>query len=211
MKKRGMIMIVGVGWLGLSGTSGVGQDAAPAEAKPARAEQNPVVVLETSLGTIRAELWPDKAPETVKNFLQYVDDGFYDGTIFHRVIRGFMIQGGGFTPEFRQKRTRGPVRNEAREDVSNVRGTLAMARTRDPHSATAQFYINHADNSRGLDKGKAADGFGYCVFGRVVEGMDVVDKIAEVETGPGGPFPKDVPTSTVLIRSIRRVSAVKAP
>ena len=159
--------------------------------------KHPVVVIETSKGTIVAELWPDKAPKTVENFLAYVDDGFFDGTIFHRVMKGFMIQGGGFTPDMKQKSTQAQIENEASADVPNDRGTLAMARTDDPHSATAQFYINHADND-GLNKGQARDGYGYCVFGKVTDGMDVVDAIAGVATK------KDVPVETVEIIRVRR-------
>lgn len=156
-----------------------------------------VVVIETSKGTIVAELWPDEAPKTVENFLAYVDDGFFDGTIFHRVMKGFMIQGGGFTPDMKQKATQAQIENEASADVPNDRGTLAMARTNDPHSATAQFYINHVDND-GLNKGQAPDGYGYCVFGKVTDGMDVVDAIAGVATK------KDVPVETVEIIRVRR-------
>ena len=164
---------------------------------------NPVVIIETSKGTIAAELWPDKSPETVENFLAYVDDGFFDGTIFHRVIPGFMIQGGGFTPDMRQKAGKSPVVNEARADVGNDRGTLAMARTGDPHSATAQFFINHVDNA-GLDHtAKTPQGYGYCVFGKVTDGLDVVDAIATVRTATVGPF-ENVPTDAVEIVSIRR-------
>jgi cyclophilin family peptidyl-prolyl cis-trans isomerase len=172
-------------------------------AAPARAA-NPVVVIETSMGTIKAELYQEKAPITVKNFLGYVDDKFYDGTIFHRVIGNFMIQGGGFEPEFKQKKTKAPIKNESANGLSNKRGTLAMARTPEPDSATAQFYINVVDND-GLDKANASDGVGYCVFGKVIEGMDVVDKIKDVKTtGRGGrPLP-DAPLKDVLIKSIRR-------
>ena len=138
---------------------------------------NPVVVMDTSLGTIKIELEPEKAPITVKNFLQYVDDKFYDGTIFHRVINGFMIQGGGFEPGMKQKKTREAIKNEGGNGLSNKRGTIAMARTPDLNSATAQFYINVKDNP-GLDNPESP----YCVFGKVIEGMDVVDKIKKVET-----------------------------
>src|SRR5262245_59984874 len=138
---------------------------------------NPVVVMETSHGTIKIELDQEKAPITVKNFLAYVDDKFYDGTVFHRVMNGFMIQGGGFA-EGKEKQTKDAIKNEAGNGLSNARGTIAMARLPDPDSATAQFYINHKDNSRSLDRRFAQDGFGYAVFGKVTEGMDVVDKIA---------------------------------
>ena len=162
---------------------------------------NPVVVMETSAGTIKIELNEDKAPITVKNFLQYVDDKFYDGMIFHRVIDGFMIQGGGFDREYKEKRTREAIRNESTNGLSNKRGTIAMARTGDPHSATAQFYINVADNGRGLDAqpGKA----GYAVFGQVTEGLDVVDKIKAVKTRTRGVH-ENWPAEDVVIKSVRR-------
>ena len=155
------------------------------------------VLLKTSLGDITLELYPDKAPKSVENFLTYVKLGFYDGTVFHRVIAGFMIQGGGFTADLRQKKTRAPVVNESKNGLSNLRGTLAMARTADPNSATAQFFINTVDNPR-LDYAGDANP-GYCVFGKVVAGLDVVDKIRAVPTGAQGPFPSDVPTTTVTI------------
>jgi len=164
---------------------------------------NPVVVMDTSLGKIKIELFQDKAPITVKNFLQYVDEKFYDGTVFHRVIPTFMIQGGGFAPGMKEKRTREAIMNESTNGLSNVRGTLAMARTGEPHSATAQFFINVKDNTP-LDRANARDKVGYAVFGRVIDGMDVVDKIKQVETGSRGPH-GDVPTQDVVIRSVRRV------
>ena len=156
------------------------------------------VTLETSLGTIELELADDKAPATVANFLSYVDDHFYDGTIFHRVIPNFMIQGGGFQPGLKQKATKSPVKNEAPNGLSNARGTIAMARTSDLHSATAQFFINIVDN-QGLDDRRSP----YCVFGKVVEGMDVVDKIKAVATGRRGGH-ENVPTQDVTITSARR-------
>jgi peptidyl-prolyl cis-trans isomerase B (cyclophilin B) len=158
----------------------------------------PQVKLETSLGDITIELNEEKAPETVANFLSYVEDGFYDGTIFHRVIGHFMIQGGGFDESFVQKDTKDPVQNEADNGLSNSRGTLAMARTSDPHSATAQFFINVVDNGFLDFKGKTSSGWGYAVFGEVVEGMDVVDKIREVKTGMRG-MHQDVPVDNVVI------------
>jgi cyclophilin family peptidyl-prolyl cis-trans isomerase len=160
----------------------------------------PQVVLETSMGDVTLELDEVKAPVTVANFLSYVDDKFYDGTVFHRVIGNFMIQGGGFEPGMRQKSTKAPIRNESPNGLSNTRGSVAMARTNDPDSATAQFYINVVDNSRGLDSAR------YCVFGKVVSGMDVVDKIKGVTTGRKGGH-ADVPTQDVLIRSARRAPA----
>lgn len=159
---------------------------------------NPVVAIETSMGTIKVELFEDKAPITVKNFLGYVDDKFYDGTIFHRVINNFMIQGGGFVPGMKEKKTKGTIKNESSNGLSNKRGTIAMARTPDPDSASSQFYINVKDNDF-LDKANARDGVGYCVFGKVLEGADVVDKIKAVETRRG-----DVPVQDVVIKSVRR-------
>ncbi len=162
-----------------------------------------MVIMETDAGAIKIELWSDKAPATVENFLQYADAGFYDGTIFHRVIRNFMIQGGGFTPEMKQKPTRAPIKNEARSDVPNKRGTIAMARTNVVDSATAQFFINHADNAMLDHRDTTARGFGYVVFGQVIEGMDVVDGIAATPTGNAGRF-QDVPRKTITIKSVRR-------
>lgn len=164
--------------------------------------ENPLVVMETSQGKVKLELFRNRAPVSVGNFLEYVAADFYDGTIFHRVIRGFMIQGGGFDTEFRQKETRAPIRNEADNGLENRRGTLAMARTADPDSATAQFFINLVDNSM-LDR-PSPDGHGYAVFGRVTEGMEVVDRIAGVRTGSKGRF-QDVPLELVRIKSIRVV------
>ncbi len=166
--------------------------------------KNPVVVIETSKGTMRAELWADKAPITVSNFMEYVDAKHYDGLIFHRVIKGFMIQGGGFAPDMKQeKSSRGPIKNEAKADAPNARGTLAMARTAVVDSATSQFFINLVDNGFLDHKDESVQGFGYCAFGKVIEGLDVVDEIGKVETtrkaGMG-----DVPAETVLIKSIRR-------
>ncbi len=163
---------------------------------------NPIVVMTTSAGTIKIELYEDKAPISVKNFLSYVDDKFYDGTVFHRVIPTFMIQGGGFEPGMNQKKTKAPIKNEASNGVSNARGTIAMARTSDPDSATAQFFINVEDNA-GLDRANSRDGAGYCVFGKVTEGMDVVDKIKAVKTGTRGHH-GDVPIQDVTIQSVRR-------
>lgn len=143
----------------------------------------------------------DKAPATVENFLDYCKEGFYDNTIFHRVINGFMIQGGGFEPGMKQKETKAPVRNEANNGLANNRGTLAMARTNDPHSATAQFFINVADNDFLNFRAENANGWGYCVFAEVVEGMDVVDKIKAVSTGRSG-FHQDVPREDIIINSV---------
>jgi cyclophilin family peptidyl-prolyl cis-trans isomerase len=173
----------------------------------------PVVVMETSMGTIKIELDEGRAPITVKNFLHYVDDKFYDGTIFHRVIPDFMIQGGGFTPDMKEKPTGPPIKNEGGNGLNNDRGTIAMARTPDPDSATAQFYIN-VKNNRALNRSEAADKMGYTVFGKVIEGMDVVDRIDAVQTKavkvPGIPVPmEDVPAEPVLIKSVRRAENKK--
>ena len=162
-----------------------------------------MVKLQTSLGTLSIELYADKAPETVRNFLEYVNAGHYDNTIFHRVIDGFMIQGGGFDAGMQQKGVRAPIKNEAGNGLKNERGTVAMARTSDPHSATAQFFINVNDNGFLNFRAPAADGWGYCVFGRVVEGMDVVDKIHSVATGSRG-FHQDVPRENVMIERAER-------
>lgn len=160
---------------------------------------SPRVKLETSMGDIVLELAPHRAPKTVENFLQYVKDGFYDGTIFHRVIKGFMIQGGGLTKTMEYKPTREPIPNEADNGLKNRRGSIAMARTGDPHSATAQFFINTVDNHPLDFREKTVQGWGYCVFGRVVQGMDVVDAIEAVETGRRAGF-QDVPRKAVIIQ-----------
>src|SRR5213593_3341237 len=166
---------------------------------------NPQVELDTTAGKIRIELYPDAAPKTVENFLAYVQAKQYDGTQFHRVIPGFMIQGGGYTGDFKEKPTKAPVRNEAEQSskagLLNAPGTLAMARTGDPHSATAQFFINVADNKFLNFREPTPQGYGYTVFGKVIGGMDVVEKIAKAPTSAGGPFPKDVPTERVFIKS----------
>ncbi len=163
--------------------------------------KKPVVVMETNLGTIKIELDAEKAPISVKNFLSYVDDKYYDGLIFHRVIEDFMIQGGGFEPGMKEKKTRDPIKNESSNGLSNKRGTIAMARTNVADSATSQFYINTENNSK-LDKAEARDNVGYCVFGRVIAGMDVVDKIRKVETATKGGH-GDVPVQDVVIKSVR--------
>ncbi len=169
----------------------------------APAPDNPVAVISTSLGEITVELFRDRAPVSVANFLGYVEAGFYDGTIFHRVIPGFMIQGGGFTPEMEEKRTRPPILNEATNGLNNIRGTLAMARTQALRSATAQFFINVADNRAKLDhSGYSPDDFGYAVFGRVLSGLEVCDAIAAVKTRTVGPM-QDVPVEPVVITNVR--------
>jgi cyclophilin family peptidyl-prolyl cis-trans isomerase len=166
----------------------------------------PVVVIETSMGDITVELFPDKAPKSVANFLKYADDGFFAGTIFHRVIPGFMVQGGGFSAKMQQKPTNAAIVNEARADVKNLRGTLAMARTGQVDSATAQFFISVKDNDFLDHKDETARGFGYAVFGKVVSGMDVVDKIVAVKTGNYGQF-ENVPVEAVEIKAVRRAAA----
>ena len=176
---------------------------APGDAQET-AKGNPQVVFETSKGKIVLELYPDKAPLTVKNFLAYVDDGFYDGTIFHRVIPNFMIQGGGFTVDMNQKPTKEPIQNEADNGLGNQRGTIAMARTPDPHSATGQFFINSVNNDFLNFKSKSAQGWGYAVFGKVVAGLDVIDAISAAKTGTSGGF-RDVPVDPIVIKSARRV------
>ncbi len=172
----------------------------------ALAEDRPAVRMTTSLGVVEMELYPDKAPATVKNFLSYVDAGFYDGTIFHRVIPGFMIQGGGFEPGMKQKPTREPVRNEADNGLKNTTGTLAMARTMEPHSATAQFFINVADNDFLDHRDKSMRGWGYAVFGKVTQGMEVVQKIVSVTTTRIGPH-QNVPAQDVVITRMERVGS----
>jgi len=183
----------------------------PAPAAPVAAPAGPRVALHTTLGDIVLELDPAKAPKSVENFLQYVKDGHYNGTVFHRVIDNFMAQGGGFTADLQQKPTRAPIQNEANNGLSNLRGTVAMARTSDPHSAAAQFFINLVDNPR-LDYVSDQNSFtwGYAVFGKVVEGMETVDKIRAVETGPQGPFAQDVPKVAVVIERAEVLSAAPA-
>lgn len=166
---------------------------------------SPQVVMETSKGEIVLALYPDKAPLTVKNFLSYVDAGFYNGTIFHRVIPGFMLQGGGFSSDMQKKKTLAPVKNEADNGLKNDRGTIAMARTQDPHSASSQFFINTVDNAFLNYKGQTRAGWGYAVFGKVVKGMEVVDAISRVETGTHGRF-RDVPKTPVMIIKVRQTT-----
>jgi len=164
---------------------------------------NPTVEIKTSMGTMVLELYPYKAPETVKNFLSYVRSGFYNGTIFHRVIDGFMIQGGGFDANYNQKPTRAPIHNEADNGLKNNMYTVAMARTGDPHSATAQFFVNVADNHFLDYHSPDVLGYGYCVFGKVIKGQDVVMKISKLATGASGPFGSDAPLTPVLIEKVR--------
>jgi cyclophilin family peptidyl-prolyl cis-trans isomerase len=174
---------------------------------PGALAANPQVDLKTSLGTIRLELFPEKAPKTVENFLQYVKDGQYNGTIFHRVIDGFMIQGGGFDKSMRQKPTRAPIPNEAKNGLKNDLGTVAMARTSAPHSASSQFFINVKNNDF-LNAASAQDGWGYAVFAKVVSGMDVVMKISKVQTGNAGGM-GDVPREAIVIESAALVADQK--
>jgi peptidyl-prolyl cis-trans isomerase B (cyclophilin B) len=162
------------------------------------------VVVETNHGSFTITLDAAHAPKTVDNFLQYVDSGHYDGTIFHRVIDGFMVQGGGFDASYEKKAVRAPVQNEAHNGLKNVRGTVAMARTSDPNSATAQFFVSVADNAFLDHKSKAPAEYGYAVFGKVTGGMDVVDRIKGLQTGARGPFAKDAPLDPVVIKSVRR-------
>lgn len=173
------------------------------------AQSKPLVSIMTNKGEIIVELDSAKAPITVKNFLDYVNSGFYDGTIFHRVIKGFMIQGGGFTPNLERKKTREPIKNEANNRLSNRRGTIAMARTSDPHSATSQFFINTVDNY-GLDfKNETMAGWGYCVFGRVIKGMDVVDSIENVPTTTKEMM-QDVPVTPIIITKAKVITPKKS-
>lgn len=165
---------------------------------------DPVVEVATNLGTFVIQLDPAKAPKTVDNFLSYVDAKHYDGTIFHRVISTFMVQGGGYDQNYEKKPTRPPIQNEADNGLKNTRGSVAMARTSDPHSATAQFFVNVVDNAFLDFQAKDERGWGYAVFGRVTEGMDVVDKIKAVKTGSQGPFAKDAPLDPVVIKHVRR-------
>ena len=169
----------------------------------ATASSNPRVQLETSLGNIVLELDAEKAPKTVENFVQYVKDGHYDGVVFHRVIPNFMIQGGGYDEKMKERSTRAPIKNEASNGLKNVRGSIAMARTSNPNSATSQFFINVADNKRLDFRAPDAQGYGYTVFGKVVSGIDVVNKIAAVPTGAAGPFASDVPKERVMIKAAK--------
>ena len=173
---------------------------------PTPAPGNPVVILSTSMGDIAVELFKDRAPVSVENFLQYVAEGFYEGTIFHRVKRGYVVQGGGYTPEMAEKTTRPPILNEATNGLRNTRGTLSMARTRALRSATSQFYINVVSNSAFDHRGYSPDDFGYAVFGRVLSGMDVVDKIAITPTGSKDGH-DDVPVTPIVIKGV----TLKAP
>ncbi len=165
---------------------------------------DPVVEVATNFGTFVIQLDPERAPKSVENFLAYVDAKHYDGTIFHRVISTFMVQGGGYDQNYEKKPTRAPIQNEATNGLKNTRGSVAMARTGDPHSATAQFFVNVVDNAFLDHQAQDQRGWGYAVFGQVTDGMDVVDKIKAVRTGPAGPFAKDAPEDPVVIKHIKR-------
>ncbi|WP_425320574.1 peptidylprolyl isomerase [Nitrosomonas aestuarii] len=164
-------------------------------------------MIKTNQGTVTLELYPEKAPKTVDNFLRYVEEGFYKNTIFHRVISNFMVQGGGFDTSFHQKSTHAPVENEANNGLKNEVGTIAMARTSDPHSATAQFFINVANNTFLNFTAPHPRGYGYTVFGKVIDGMEIVNQIAKTPTGSGGPFPGDVPRNMIIIEDISVLSS----
>lgn len=167
------------------------------------------VRMETSMGEVLLELYPDRAPETVKNFLSYTNAGTYDGTLFHRIISGFMNQGGGYTPDYVKVEMQQPIPNEAYNGLKNLRGTIAMARTSAPHSATSQFFINTADNTMLDHTGKNMSGWGYAVFGKVVSGMEVIDNMASVQTGSAGPFSQDAPLTPVIIQKMTEVKAAE--
>jgi peptidylprolyl isomerase/peptidyl-prolyl cis-trans isomerase B (cyclophilin B) len=190
-------LMLGVSGCGASEPGTQTVSTAPAAGQPA----NPRVRIETSQGTITVEVFPGNAPQSAANFLSYVKSGFYDGLIFHRVIPGFMIQGGGMTPDMAEKPKGAPIANEADNGLKNLRGTLAMARTGDPHSATSQFFINVTDNYALNHRGKSVEGWGYAVFGQVVDGMDVVDAIVAVPRGNRGPH-GDVPIEPVVMRRV---------
>ena len=168
-----------------------------------QAAEKPKVHFKTTMGDFTIELEPDKAPQTVANFIEYVRAGHYDGLIFHRVIKAFMVQGGGFDKNYTKMPTRQPIENEADNGLPNERGTIAMARTGDPHSATNQFFINVKYNGFLNHQSKTQQGWGYTAFGRVIDGMNIVGRISRMETGPGGPFPSDVPVKQVIIEKVK--------
>lgn len=206
-----MPLFIGALMLGMSGcgASEPGTQAVPttpAAGQPA----NPRVLIETSKGRITVELFPGQAPQSAENFLNYVKSGFYDGVVFHRVIPGFMVQGGGMTPDLAEKPGNAPIPNEADNRLKNLRGTLAMARTGDPHSASSQFFINVADNAFLNHRGKSVDGWGYAVFGQVVDGMEAVDAIVAVPRGTRGPH-GDVPIEPVVIQRVTLLPAAVQP
>ena len=197
---RKLVVALSIG-LCLAGTAGA-EDAK--ESKSVKPGHNPVVVMETSLGTVKMELFQNEAPLSVKNFLDYTNGGYYNGTIFHRVIPNFMIQGGGFTADMKTKPAKAPIKNEAGNGLKNDRGTLAMARSMMVDSASSQFFINVVNNDYLNHRDNSPQGFGYAVFGKVIEGMDVVDKIAAVKTGMQKGF-QDVPETAVVIKSMKVV------
>jgi cyclophilin family peptidyl-prolyl cis-trans isomerase len=201
-----LVLLIAVG----QATAGQQQAPAVAAAPLQPAPGNPVVVIATSFGDVTVELFKDKAPVSVENFLQYAREGFYEGTIFHRIERRFVVQGGGYSPDLVEKSTRGPIQNEATNGLRNVRGTVAMARRRVLRSATSQFYFNLSDNAQLDHRGYTPDEFGYAVFGRVLSGMDVVDRIGAVETRTAGDF-DGVPVEPVLIKGVRIVDPPKLP
>jgi cyclophilin family peptidyl-prolyl cis-trans isomerase len=190
-------LLLGISGCGASEPGKQTVSTAPAAGQPA----NPRVLIETSKGNITVELFPAQAPQSSGNFLNYVNTGFYDGLVFHRVIPNFMIQAGGMTPDMEEKPKNAPIRNEADNGLKNLRGTLAMARTGEPHSASSQFFINVADNAFLNHRGKSFEGWGYAVFGQVVDGMDVVDAIAAVPRGNRGPY-GDVPIEPVVMKRV---------
>lgn len=205
MKKLNTLLLA----LLLTPILGACSDQEQSAATPAAAD-NPRVLMQTSMGELVIELYPQQAPISVANFLQYVDDGFYEGTIFHRVIDGFMIQGGGFTQELEKKATRPPILNEADNGLRNTIGTLAMARTPEPHSATSQFFINVANNTSLDFREKTPRAWGYAVFGRVVKGMEVVKAIKSVPTGSRAMY-QDVPTTSIVIQKVSRLGETATP
>ncbi len=206
-----MPLFIGALMLGISGCGASEPGAQTIAVTPATGEPaNPRVLIETGQGKITVELFPAQAPQSTENFLNYVKSGFYDGLVFHRVIPGFMIQGGGMTPELAEKPKNAPIPNEADNGLKNLRGTLAMARTGDPHSASSQFFINVGDNAFLNHRGKSVDGWGYAVFGQVVDGMDVVDAIVAVPRGNRGPH-GDVPIEAVVMQRVTLLPAAVEP
>jgi peptidylprolyl isomerase/peptidyl-prolyl cis-trans isomerase B (cyclophilin B) len=199
-------LMLGISGCGASEPGKQTVSTTPAAGQPA----NPRVLIETSKGNITVELFPTQAPQSAANFLGYVKNGFYDGLIFHRVIPGFMVQGGGMMPSMAEKPNGAPIRNEAGNGLKNLRGTLAMARTGDPHSATSQFFINVADNAFLNHRGESIEGWGYAVFGQVVDGMDVVDAIVAVPCGNRGPH-GDVPIEPVVMQRVSVLPEAAAP
>ena len=198
-----LAMVLGLSLFSFSQISATDQDK-ESNTMPKSTKQHPVVLLKTSAGDIKIELYPEKAPITVKNFLQYVNEGFYTNTIFHRVIKGFMVQGGGFTKEMKQKAGHAPIANEAENGLKNDRGTIAMARTSDINSASSQFFINAVDNAFLNFTDKTSRGYGYCVFGKVTEGMDIIDKILQAKTSTQGGH-GDVPVEAIVLLEAKEI------